>query len=146
MTLMERFTMFSRNNPEMTFGIIFVLLFTVTSLLITKPFYGKQDTLPVLNDSAFTQLIGESDKPVLVEFFAPWCGPCKVQSAILSEYQIKNQGVVVVKVNIDQSRQLADNYGITAIPTIIFFKAGVATARSSGIHEEKELDAILAAQ
>ncbi len=145
MTLMERFKMYAQRKPEMVFGIVFVMLFTVTSLLITKPFYGKQDILPELTEETFAQMIGESDKPVIIEFFAPWCGPCKVQGAILSEYQMQNPDTVTIaKVNIDKNQDLAAKYHIKAIPTIILFKNGSAANRATGINETKKIEEMLA--
>ena len=145
MTWTERIRMYAQQNPNMVFGILFVLLFTITSMLVTKPFYSKPDSLPVLTSETLAQTLDTSDKTVIIEFFAPWCGPCRIQGSILNDYQEKHaDNVVVAKVNIDQSKQLAEQYGISAIPTIIVFKKGAVTNRSSGIHETNQIDELLA--
>ncbi len=145
MTWTERIRMYAQQNPNIVFGILFVLLFTITSMLVTKPFYSKPDSLPILTSETFAETLDTSDKPVIIEFFAPWCGPCRIQGSILNDYQEKHaDSVVVAKVNIDQSKELAEQYGINAIPTIIVFRQGAVTTSSSGIHESKQIDELLA--
>lgn len=144
MTIRERIMMFLRSNPEMALGIVFVLLFTVSSYLVTKPFFSKKDSLPVLTESEFTQVLKESDRTVLIEFFAPWCGPCRIQGSILQEYaDTHTDAVTVAKVNVDESTTLANRFSISAIPTLIVFRDGQETARGSGLHDTEQLNGLL---
>jgi len=78
-----------------------------------------------ITDSNFDTVVGQSDVPVLVDFWAPWCAPCHmvapVMEQIASEYESK---IKVGKVNVDENQQIAANLGITSIPTVILFDKG----------------------
>ena len=68
-------------------------------------------------------------RTVLVDFFATWCGPCKMMSPILEEFSSEQSDIAVAKVDIDQSRELAERYNITGVPTMILFKNGTEAGR-----------------
>lgn len=90
-----------------------------------------------MND--FEKLIGES-KPTLVDFFATWCGPCKMQAPILEE--VKNavgDKANVVKVDIDKNRNLATQYNVQSIPTLILFRNGEPVWRTVGLQQRETL-------
>lgn len=90
-----------------------------------------------MND--FEKLIGES-KPTLVDFFATWCGPCKMQAPILEE--VKNavgEKANVVKVDIDKNRNLATQYNVQSIPTLILFRNGEPVWRTVGLQQRETL-------
>jgi len=77
------------------------------------------------NDSNFETEVLESDEPVLVDFWAPWCAPCLIMAPIIDEISEKNSDKMkVCKVNVDESPQTASRYGIMSIPTIALFKNG----------------------
>lgn len=90
-----------------------------------------------MND--FTQLIN-SEKPTLVDFFATWCGPCRVQAPILEN--VKNQvgdAANVVKVDIDKNQELAAQYRVQSVPTLVIFKNGEPVWRASGVQQAEVL-------
>ena len=81
----------------------------------------------VVTDDTFQQQVLQSDKPVMVDFWAPWCGPCRAVAPILEDLADEYEGkVVVAKVNTDESQRYASEFGITGIPTMILFKNGEA--------------------
>jgi thioredoxin 1 len=87
-----------------------------------------------LNHETFGTTISGSASPILVDFWAEWCGPCKMLAPVLNEVASEQEGkAVIAKLNIDEAPELAARYGITAIPTLIVFKNGqpVATLRGA---------------
>ncbi|OCR02237.1 thioredoxin [Oscillatoriales cyanobacterium USR001] len=78
-----------------------------------------------VTDSTFEQEVLKSEVPVLVDFWAPWCGPCRMVAPVVDEIAQQYEGQVkVVKVNTDENPNVASNYGIRSIPTLMIFKAG----------------------
>ena len=82
---------------------------------------------------AFDKLINESDKPVLVDFWAEWCGPCKILSPRVDEAAEEMDDVTVAKVNVDEQEDVAARYKIMQIPTLILFKSGDVASKSVGV-------------
>lgn len=81
---------------------------------------------------AFDKLINESDKPVLVDFWAEWCGPCKILSPRVDEAAGEMDDVAVAKVNVDEQEEIAARYKIMQIPTLILLKNGEVVGKSVG--------------
>ena len=102
--------------------------------------------IQTLNQQTFDPAISGSPTPVLVDFWAEWCGPCKMIAPVLDEIAAEQAGKsVVAKVNIDESPELAARFGITAIPTLIVFKNGQPVRTLRGVQSRRDLHAALVA-
>jgi thioredoxin 1 len=96
-----------------------------------------------VTDTTFQAEVLESEKPVLVDFWAPWCGPCRVIAPILEEIAADRDDLRIVKLNIDENMQTAAGLGIMAIPTMILFRNGAEAKRITGQKPRKRLEAEL---
>ena len=92
-----------------------------------------------LSEENFSQEVLNNNKTVLVDFWAEWCGPCKMMSPIVDEIAEENEEFTVGKVNVDECPNLAAHYRISAIPTIIVFKNGFPAATVVGFRPKDEL-------
>jgi thioredoxin 1 len=96
-----------------------------------------------VNDTNFQAEVLESETPVLVDFWAPWCGPCRVVAPVLEEIASQREDLRIVKLNVDDNLQTASNFGIMAIPTMILFRNGEVAKRIQGALPRKRLEAEL---
>ncbi|GIW93486.1 MAG: thioredoxin [Pirellulaceae bacterium] len=91
-------------------------------------------------DANFSSEVLQSDVPVLVDFWAPWCGPCRQIAPTIEALAEENAGKVKVgKVNVDDNPQIAQQYGISSIPTLLFFKGGQVVQRFVGLQPKSRL-------
>ena len=96
----------------------------------------------ILTDGNFSQEVLKSPTPVVVDFWAEWCGPCKMIAPVLDELAGEyGARVKIGKVNIDEHQQLAINYGINSIPTLLFFKNGQVADQVVGMKSKRDLKA-----
>ena len=94
----------------------------------------------VFTDQNFEQEVLNSQKPVLVDFWAPWCGPCQMMGPIIEELAEELEGQVVVgKLNVDENPQMAQKYGIMGIPTLLVFKNGQVVEQFVGVQPKEVL-------
>ena len=101
-------------------------------------------SVKTLTKDNFTTEVLQSDQAVLLDFWAPWCGPCRMLSPVVDELAEEHSGEVYVgKVNIDEEPELATRFGVMSIPTVMLFKGGVPVSTSVGVKPKHALEAML---
>ena len=92
-----------------------------------------------VNNQNFEEEVLKSEKPVLVDFYADWCGPCKMLSPIVDQVAEENEDIKVVKVNVDDAQDLAMKYQVMSIPTLVVIKEGKEINRSVGLIDKNQV-------
>jgi thioredoxin 1 len=100
-------------------------------------------TINEVTDASFQAEVIESETPVLVDFWAPWCGPCRVVAPVLEEIANERDDLRIVKLNVDDNQQTAANFEVLSIPTLILFKQGQVAKKVIGAYPKKRLEAEL---
>ncbi len=97
-----------------------------------------------VTDAAFEQAVLKSELPVIVDFWAPWCGPCKMVGPLLDQAAKKYAGkLIIAKINIDDESDTAESFGIQSIPTLLFVKNGEVVNRNVGSMPAAQLDDLI---
>lgn len=100
--------------------------------------------IKTITDASFEQDVLNSSKPVLVDFWAEWCGPCRALTPILEEVAaVHSDKVTFTKINIDENQQMPSKYGVMSIPTLILFKNGQVEAVKMGLLSKSQLSAFV---
>lgn len=96
-----------------------------------------------VNQSDYEEKVLKSQKPVLVDFYADWCGPCKLAEPVLDELSNTHSNVVFLKVNVDENQELSSKYSVLSIPTTIMYKAGNEIGRQIGFAGKQGYEELL---
>jgi thioredoxin 1 len=96
-----------------------------------------------VTDTNFRSEVLESEHPVLVDFWAPWCGPCRLVAPVLEEIAGERDDLRIVKLNVDENQETAMTFGIMAIPTMVLFRGGAEAKRIQGAMPKRRLEAEL---
>ena len=96
-----------------------------------------------INKNNFQSEVINSDKPVLIDFWAPWCGPCRMVSPIIEEIANERTDITVGKINVDDEPELAEAFGVVSIPTLVVMKDGKVANQSAGARPKAQILAML---
>ena len=96
-----------------------------------------------VNINNFEREVINADKPVLLDFWAPWCGPCRMVSPIIDEIAAERSDIKVGKINVDEQPELAAQFGVMSIPTLVVMKNGKAANRATGARPKAQILAML---
>lgn len=129
--------------PFIGVGVGFCDLYYKNKSLLSLPLILEINTSVMANTKSFTELIN-GDQPVLVDFYATWCGPCKMMQPILQETAEKaGQRVKIVKVDVDKNPAAAQKFQVRGVPTLILFQKGKTLWRKSGVVPAHELISVI---
>lgn len=115
--------------------------------VIIGPSYSKKEIENMsavnINSANFAIEVTNSDRPVLLDFWAPWCGPCRMVAPIVEEIAEERPDIKVGKVNVDEQPELARQFGVSGIPTLVVMKEGKVTNQAMGARPKSQILALL---
>ena len=132
--------------------IILVIVFFIISMILLNIYLNSKNKQEIKNEEEndmevlkvtsenFEKEVLQSDKTVLVDFYADWCGPCKMLSPVVDSVANENEDIKVVKVNVDDAQDLAIKYQVMSIPTLVVIKNGQEINRSVGVVSKSEIE------
>lgn len=122
------------------------LILAVTAAAFTFSALAKDedDKRPVITKTNFSAVVEKSKKPILVDFWAPWCGPCRAIDPSLKAISNENKEVTIAKLNVDDNKELSEKFNITGIPCMIMFKDGKEVGRLVGGVPKAEIEEFIA--
>ncbi len=132
--------------------IILVIVFFIISMILLNIYLNSKNKQEIKNEEEndmevlkvtsenFEKEVLQSDKTVLVDFYADWCGPCKMLSPVVDSVANENEDIKVVKVNVDNAQDLAIKYQVMSIPTLVVIKNGQEINRSVGVVSKSEIE------
>ena len=97
----------------------------------------------LVNQNNFREEVINSDRPVLIDFWAPWCGPCRMVVPIVEQIAEDREDIKVVKINVDQEPELASQFRVMSIPTLVVFKNGSVVNQAVGARSREAIEAML---
>lgn len=100
--------------------------------------------MTAITEQNFEELVTNADKPVVLDFWATWCGPCKLQGPVFEAAAEEHPEAFFAKVNVDEEPQLAVQFGVMSIPTLVYLKNGKIVKKTVGYQEQEEIDLNLA--
>ena len=117
------------------------------NLAIIEPSHNKKEKENMsavnINSANFDVEVMSSDRPVLLDFWAPWCGPCRMVGPIIEEIAEEHSDIKVGKVNVDEQPELARQFGVSSIPTLVVMKKGRITNQAMGARPKSQILALL---
>ena len=93
-----------------------------------------------ITEENFEEEVLKSEKTVLIDFYADWCGPCKMQSPVIDKIAEERQDIIVGKINVDENQDLASKYGIMSIPTLLIIKNGEVSSKFVGLTPKSKIE------
>ena len=100
-----------------------------------------EDDIVIVDDASFEKEVLQSETPVLIDFWATWCGPCKMIGPVLEEMAGERDDIIIAKMNIDENPETPTSFGVRSIPTLLVFKDGEAVATTMGAKPKAQLTA-----
>ena len=132
--------------------IIIIIVFFIISMILLNIYLNSKNKQEIKNEEEndmevlkvtsenFEKEVLQSDKTVLVDFYADWCGPCKMLSPVVDSVANENEDIKVVKVNVDNAQDLAIKYQVMSIPTLVVIKNGQEINRSVGVVSKSQIE------
>lgn len=121
-----------------------ILAVTASTFILTACAKDADDTRVVITKDNFAAEVEKSKKPVLVDFWAPWCGPCRAIDPHLKAISTENKEVSIAKLNVDDNKELSEKFNITGIPCMILFKDGKEVSRLVGLTTKEKIQEFIA--